>query len=552
MSKSRCREIVEIGDRLFSSRGSLMSLWQDIAENFYPERADFTTTRTLGDDFASYLMTGYPPLQLRELSDQLAAMLRPRSKLWAKLTATNAQIDEDTQARQWLEWASERMRKSMYARRAQFLRSTKVGDRDFCAFGQTAIQISLNPDRDGLLFQTYHLRDVAWCEDRTGTIDAVHRKEKVCARDLVKFFPKTVADVVKNQVVRDEPYKEFEVRHCVIPSEQYDGKGEDGKKINRKRFPFYSFLLDVTNDVILEELPQTRLGYVIPRWNLGAFKQYAVSPAVMLALPDARLMQQMTLSLLEVGEKASNPPMVATLEAVRTDMQLYAGGITWVDREYDERLGDALRPVTQDLRGINHGMAMLEKVQELMKHQFYLNKINLPLPEDGREMTAFETRKRIEEYVRSALPLFEPMEVEYNGEMCNETFALMVENNGFGPPEGMPDILRGADVHFEFESPLQATAERAKAQAFQEAGPIVQAAMQLDPAFVHQLDVAKAGRDALRGVEIPADWLRDPKQVEQMVAAARKVQAQQAQMAQAGQAAEIANKAAPMVSALNR
>ena len=44
------------------SRGSLLSLWQNIADNFYPERAEFTLSRTLGEEFADHLSTSYPVL----------------------------------------------------------------------------------------------------------------------------------------------------------------------------------------------------------------------------------------------------------------------------------------------------------------------------------------------------------------------------------------------------------------------------------------------------------------------------------------------------------
>lgn len=45
----------ELAGNLFDKRGPLMSLWQEIAEQFYPERADFTTTRSVGEDYAAHL-----------------------------------------------------------------------------------------------------------------------------------------------------------------------------------------------------------------------------------------------------------------------------------------------------------------------------------------------------------------------------------------------------------------------------------------------------------------------------------------------------------------
>jgi hypothetical protein len=258
----------------------------------------------------------------------------------------------------------------------------------------------------------------------------------------------------------------------------------------------------------------------------------------------------MALSLLEAGEKAANPPIVATQEAVRTDIQLFAGGVTWVDQQYDERLGDALRPLNQDFRGLNVGLKMLEDVRAIMKEVFFLNKINLP--EVTGEMTAFETRSRIEEYIRAALPLFEPMEGEYNGQLNNEVFALMMDNNAFGPPETMPPMLRGQDVHFEFESPLQATAERLKAQSFQDGAQMSQIAAAFDPSVTALWDIKQAYADALRGVSVPANQMVDPKRAEALIAAKQKAMQEQQAMQQYGQVADMAKKAAPMVQALGK
>ena len=55
---SRAKELIKQGDALFQKRLPLMSLWQEISENFYPERADFTAVRTLGEDFAAHRRVG--------------------------------------------------------------------------------------------------------------------------------------------------------------------------------------------------------------------------------------------------------------------------------------------------------------------------------------------------------------------------------------------------------------------------------------------------------------------------------------------------------------
>jgi hypothetical protein len=234
----------------------------------------------------------------------------------------------------------------------------------------------------------------------------------------------------------------------------------------------------------------------------------------------------MTFTLLEAGEKATSPPMVATQDAVRSDVALYAGGITWVDNEYDERLGDALRPISQDFRGFNFGLQMNVDTRSMLHRAFFLDA--LTLPERAPEMTAYEVGQRVQEYIRNALPLFEPMEMEYNSAVCDEAFDLIWRNGGFGAPATWPRALRtGAEVSFVFESPLHDAIEQQKGQKFQEATQLIAGAIALDPsaAFVPKAEVAL--RDALSGIGVPSKWLNSEGFVEDAKAK------QQAQMAQA-------------------
>jgi hypothetical protein len=343
------------------------------------------------------------------------------------------------------------------------------------------------------------------------------------------------------ECLKREPYREFDVRHIVMPSDGYDMA--DSKPYNQKRFRFMSVYLLKEDETILEETPRKRLGFIIPRWKTLPGSQYGLSPATMTALPDARLMQSMTTALLEAGEKAVSPPMIATQEAIRSDIDIAAGGVTWVDAAYDERLGEVMRPISQALEGMRYGLEMVQDVRSMIEQSFFLNRINLP--EIGPDMTAFEVQERVKEHVRAVLPLFEPMESEYNGQICEETFELLLENGALGSPDDMPDILAGQEVRFNFESPLQATAERAKLEAFKEAAQLVAMAVQIDPSSVNELNTKKAFREALAGAQVPADWLNDPEFVAQL-------DEHQAKQAKAQQALSLAGAGAGITEQLGK
>lgn len=523
MNMMQLRETV---DRLFTDRLHLTSYWQEVADNFYPERADFTVTRTMGDDFAEDLSTSYPLIVRRELGNQFGMMLRPLQKDWFYM-ATEEEI-KDNDARKWLEWATKIQRRAMYDRRSQFVRATKEGDHDFAAFGQTIISVRLNKNADGLLYRCWHLRDVVWRENEEGEIGLIGRTWKPARRDLLSLFPGKCHSSVSRDAEKD-PFGTVKCYHIICEADMYDD--------DARNKPYFSIYYDCDHDHIMEVVPVFNREYVIPRWQTVSGSQYAYSPATVAALPDARLIQSMTYTLLEAGEKATNPPMVATQDAVKSDISIYAGGVTWVDELYDERLGEALRPIAQDLRGLPMGIEMSRDARAMIHEAFYLNK--LTLPERAPEMTAYEVGQRIQEYIRGALPIFEPMEMEYNGAICEQTFEIMLRAGGFGSIQNMPAVLHGQEVQFKFESPLHDAIEMEKNQKWIESRTVLADAVAMDPSSAHMVDIKKALRDVLSGLKVPAEWLRSEIETERYTREMERQMAEQQQLDRMQQSSEI-------------
>ena len=508
------RSLIGQGDQLFSKRSTLVSLWQTIADHFYTDRADFTSSRTVGMD-DEHLMTGYPQMLRRDLGNAFSAMLRPTNLNWFHVKASREEY-EDQPAKQWLERASATMRRAMYDRKAQFQRATKEGDHDFAAFGQAVISVEMNRNADGLLYRCWHLRDVAWCENAEGIVDVVHRKWRPTAIDLSLLFPGKIHPKVseKLQGPNANPYCEINCRHIVIPAMHYRGEywGKGRRDpLTGEAYPFVSVFIDADNNHVMEVKAMAYMMCVIPRWQTVSGSQYAYSPATRIALPDGRLLQAMTRVLLEAGEKAVNPPMIAIEEAIRSDIGMYAGAITWADAAYDERLGEVLRPLTQDKSGLPLGIEMRNDTMGMLREAFFLN--TLTLPQTGPEMTAYEVGQRIQEFIRQATPIFEPMETEYNGGLCDVTFDLMLRAGAFGSLQDIPESIAGDDVTFGFTSPLHDAIEKQKGQQFNEATAIVGQTLPVYPGAASVIDFATAFRDVMNAT-VPAKWLRSEDEVE--------------------------------------
>lgn len=526
-----------------TKRMAILPFWQELAEQFHPFRAQFTRQFYLSEQFMDIQLTSYPMIVARELQNTFTSMLRPRDQEWFRATIDRPErLDKPGKA--WLEYATKVMRRAMYDRKSMFTRATKEGDQDFATFGQCAITRETDRADTRMLYRAWHLRDTFWCESPDGAVGEIYREWKPSAINLVKQFPKA-RDKLET-VLRDDPYREVECMHVVIPGEDYDRVPLPGQtNVSKFRTPWVSIYLDTENNQVLEEVGSYSRIYTIPRWQTVSGSQWAYSPAAVAGLPDARLIQAMTLTLMEAGEVSVRPPLVATQQAVRSDVALYAGGITWVDAEYDERLGDALRPLIMTTgSGLTVGQEMMKDAREKLAEAFYLNKLQLPSPD--REMTAYETGQRIQEWIRQALPLFEPVEAEYNAALCEDTFEALFREGAFGPFRSIPPSVRGQEIRFEFESPLHQATERKKGQLFLQAVQLIGQAVQLDPNAAAELDVSTSLRDALEGVGVSVNWLRDQAEVAQIVA---NKQAQQAavlrtqQITNAAQAAQSVGQA---------
>ena len=542
--EQRARDIVKIGNKLFDQKHEMDSLWQEIALNFYPERADFTTKRNAGEEFSDHLFSSYPVLARRELGNMLAASLRPRSQRWLEIHVDDDDVDKGDAERAFLEHLSLIQWRAMYDTTAGFVRATKQGDHDFVTFGNAVIKFGKNLTGDGLLFRNYHLRDCAWSENAEGKVDCLHRNWEPSARQLKQHFKDNIShDVI--EACKKDPEKTFKCRHVVMPSRLYDYTSKSGKK-----FPFVSLYVECESEKILEEVGINYFDYVVPRWHTIAGSQYGVSMATSVVLPDGRTNQVVIRTIREAGEKYADPPMLAVSDAIRGDIALYAGGVTTADIEYDERLGEVLRPISQQHTGFPIAIEVAAALKEDIRHGFFLDKIQLP--DTSGDKTAFEIRRRIEEQIRSQSPIFEPIEQEYNDPLCEGVFQVLSDAGAF-PLHDMPESLAGMNTRFTFRSPLADMADAQEAETYVDVlTRILLPAAQIDPAQVENADMTESTRSAMRAAGWKAKWFKPKDAVAAKSEELAKAQAMAQGMEALGAAGQVAEQGGKGMAAVDQ
>lgn len=532
MADARIKELVRIGNKLFSDKEQVDFLWEELALNFYPERADFTSQRYEGEEYADHLASSVPSMARRELGNLVATSLRPMANKWFSIHVGDGDLDKLAPEAIYLERLAEIQWRAIYEPRAHFVRATKQCDHDFVTFGNGVIHYGLNSDGDSLLFRNFHLRDCAWSENYEGAVDCMHRRWEPTAWMLVDMFGDKVSGPIK-KAAKKEPYKKFKCRHIVVPKAQYELTSKRGKT-----YDWVSLVIEVENENVLEEVGLNYFPYNVPRWQTMAGSAYGVSMATMVLLPDSRTLQTVMNTVRMAGEKYVNPPMIAVADAIRGDVASYPGGITTVDMEYDERLGDVLRPISQDRGGMPVGFDIAAALKEDIQKGFFLDKIMLP-EMNAKEMTAFEVQRRISEHIRAAAPIFEPIEQEYSAPLMDGVFNLLKDNGAF-PLEDMPDNLQGQEIKFTFSSPLSDMADQGDTEKYLNVvNNILMPLAQVDPSQLENADMTTATRDAMRAAGWKPSWFKDRQAVEE----AREMMMQKQQQMEQLQAAQMAGVA---------
>jgi hypothetical protein len=542
----RARELVKIGDSLFSKKQTWDSLNQDIAENFFPLRADFTTTFSLGDDFSTGLMDSFSVMACNTLGDAPGAMLRQGK--WFDIETDREEINEEPTAARWLETATDRLFKLIYDRRANFVRATNEADHDWAAFGNPVLSVEESPTRDHFLFRSWHPKECAWMENAVGRVDHLQRTMMMTARGIMgrKEWAKNAHHTIV-EAAKKEPTREFKLRHIVLPFDEIYGD-DKAKRRAYKDKPFCSVYIDCENEIILGEGGLPVFNYVVPRWKTISGYQYGFSPATITALPDGRMLQSLSRILLEQGEKAVDSPIYAKAEIFRDGLNRYAGGMTYVDLQEDEDIKDALM-FEEQKGGMNVGLEMKADVRNMIAEAFLLNKLMLPMQ---KEMTAYETQVRVAEFRRAVLPFFGPIESEYHHQLLSVAFDMAMANEQFGTREEMPDALSEAEVTFSFDSPLNTSEGRAKVQSFMESVQILAGAANFDETVTTLVDFKKSTKDAIKGTGAPADWFLDENAQESAEEQAKNVAGLQAAATALQQGAGVATEVATATQALQQ
>ena len=514
-------------DRLKSQRQNWESHWQEVADYMQPRKADVTKSRSRGDKRTELIFDSSPLQSVELLAASLHGMLTNPSTPWFSLRFKEEDMEFEDEAKEWLESATETMYSAF--NKSNFQQEIFELYHDLITFGTAAMFIE-EDDEDILKFSTRHINEIFIAENEKGRIDTVFRKFKLSARAAIQKFGDVSANIAT--VAKKDPYEEIEILHAVYPRSDFNPKKQD-----KQNMPFESVYLDASSGDELSVSGFREFPFVVPRYLKASHEIYGRSPA-MTALPDVKMLNEMSKTTIKSAQKQVDPPLLVPDDGFILPVRTVPGGLNF----YRAGTRDRIEPLNI---GANTplGLNMEEQRRNSIRNAFYVNQLMM---QNGPQMTATEVIQRNEEKMRLLGPVLGRLQSELLKPLIDRCFALILRKNLFRPA---PEFLAGQDIEIEYVSPLAKAQKSTELSSIMRAIEILGSLSNVAPVFDH-INMDKLVRHLADIVGVPQKILKPQSELNAERQQAAQQQEQMQQMQQVQQLAEAGGKVAPLAKAL--
>jgi hypothetical protein len=523
------KDLLKRFGKLVTQRQTWESHWQEVADYMMPRKADVTKQRSKGDKRSELIFDSSPLHAVELLSASLHGMLTNPSTPWFSLRFKNVDTGDVDEANEWLQDTTEKMYEAF--NRSNFQQEIFELYHDLITFGTASMFIEEDAD-DIVRFSTRHIGEIYISENNKGRIDTVFRKFKISARAAIQQFgEKNVSNTLRGVAMKD-PYEEVTILHVVYPRENYDPKKKDAKNM-----PFASCYIELDNKHEISQSGFNEFPYVVPRYLKASFEIYGRSPA-MTALPDVKMLNEMSKTTIKAAQKQVDPPLLVPDDGFILPVRTVPGGLNF----YRAGTRDRIEPLNI---GANNplGLNMEEQRRNAIRDTFYVNQLMM---QNGPQMTATEVVQRNEEKMRLLGPVLGRLQSELLRPLIDRTFAILLRKKIF---RQAPQFLAGQDIQIEYVSPLAKAQRSSELQSIMRAIEIFGSLAQISPVFDH-INIDNLVTHLADIVGVPAKVLNSKSEVNAIRQKKQQEMMQQQQMQQMQQIAQAGGAVAPLAKAL--
>ena len=511
--------------RLMEKRSTWESHWQEIADLMLPRKAEITKERARGDKRSTQIFdaTGIHSLEL--LAASLHGMLTSSANRWFSLRFKEATLNENDEAREWLEDSIDKM--YLGFARSNFQQEIFENYHDLIAFGTSCLMVE-EDEEDIIRFSARHIKEIYVEENKKGLIDNVYRKFKLTADQAMQKFGAENLSKEVNTTHKTNPYDEVEICHVVRPRFNYDSSKKD-----KKNMKFQSVYFEHGTDHIISIGGFNENPYVVSRYLKSSTEIYGRSPA-MSALSDCKVLNKMVEHGLKAAAKMIDPPLLVPDDSMLAPVRMTPGSLNY----YRSGSRDRIEPLNI---GQNTASTLNAENQrrEAIAKMFHVDQLQV---QSNRTMTATEVLQRNEEKMRILGPVMGRIQSELLEPMINRVFLIMLRNRLFAEA---PAILANQEIDIEYVSPMAIAQKGQELQNVMRGLELFGSLAQSMPVMDY-IDENGLVKQLIQTLGLPARMIKSDKQVEAIRMERQEAQQMQMQMQQQMAESEMAKNAAPL------
>ena len=505
-----------------AERSVTTSNWKEYARYAWPENDFFwlqNNTASKGQQKNQRIYDSTAELSLDKFSALMQNLLTPHSKRWHEMEFMDPILNEDHDAKLYLQEITNRMFNMRYSGKTGFQHNLDLAYKNLGVYGTQALFIDYNK-RDGLRYHSYFMGDIYIKENFQGRIDTVYRRFDFTPQQAIDAFPDgNIPDQIRRLANnKQEMNATNEYLHIVMPDDHFDQR-----KPTTRRFKSVYLLIDGGD--IIEEGGYDTMPYIVSRFSLSPTEAYGRGPASK-CFPDIKSVNAARRSIMRQGQRMVDPPILAyndnRMSPGMTQTQLQNGGV--VMGGVDENGRPTIQPWNSGAQ-LNAGYMEVEVLTNSIKAHFLVDMFEIFMNKDRMTATEFIGRDREKNVIIS--PAMDRQQPELLAMMIEREFDILGQM-GLMPQK--PPILEGrkSGVKPVYTSPLNRLQKAEEMQGMQAVMQEAIAIAPFNPAIMDTINDEAYLRLTVDGFGAPEKMIRSVDEI----AAIRQQRAQQQQMAQ--------------------
>jgi hypothetical protein len=508
---------IERYNKLKGNRGNFENIWQQVADVMIPFKNQIQKSSSPGESKLNDIYDSTAMISLEYLAGALHGMMTSPTSIFFYLSSGDPKFDSRDSVRMWLQDTVRAMHDALNG--SNFQSEVHEYYIDLCGQGNGSLFME-EDDKEIVRFCSWPLGEVVVDENSKGVIDTYYHMYRLNARGMADEFgipnlPERVRSCLENG--RSD---EFEILDCVHPKM----KGEMNDKVNPK-FPFISRSIFVPDKSDIHVGGFREFPLIFGRWSKVSGEIYGRGPGEK-ALPEAKVLNEMTKVTLRAAQKHVDPPLQAPDDGFIMPLITKPAGINY----YRPGSQDRIEPIFANGQ-VDFGFQAIDMKRAQIREAFYVNQLAL---REGPQMTATEVNQRVEQALRFLAPMLGRQQSEFLSPLVSRLYAIM-SRRGMLP--AVPPELDGKPLKIVYSSVMAMAQRLSEMQNIQRTFSAITPLASIDPKVMHNFNVDRGARYIARMHNFPQEMLNTEKERDtirkQLADAQAQAQETQNNMAQA-------------------